>query len=389
MPERGFAPEEFEARVSRAQQLMAEANIDTLLLMTEPEIRYFTGFLTPFWQSPTRPWFLLVPATGQPIAVIPSIGSSAMKRAGVNDIRTWSSPHEFDDGVSLLADTIGSMSYASTTIGLPMGRESSLRMPLTDFYRLQKRLPDAQWLDCSSLMQTLRQIKSPAEVSKIRFACQALSIVFDTLPTLLAPGLSISEVFRVFKLMALQQGVDDVSYLVGASDAGGYDDIISAPGNRPLTAGDVLILDTGSVFDGYFCDFDRNYAIERVTPQVEAMHTVLWDATEAGLACAKPGNTCADLYHAMNQVLAPHAIDSDAGVGRMGHGLGMQLTENPSLVGFDTTELVPGMVLTLEPGITWAPGKMMVHEENIVITETGAELLTRRAPQHIPVIQSV
>ncbi len=385
-PARGFEQSEFKSRVSRAQSLMSTEQIDVLLLMTEPEVRYFTGFLTPFWQSPTRPWFVLVPSFGEPVAVIPAIGHSAMQRAGISDIRTWSSPHESDDGISLLVDTITELSGDGCCIGLPMGRESSLRMPLSDFNRVTSLLPRAQLKDCSSLMQSLRQVKSVAEIEKIQFTCQTISTVFDTLPELLSIGMSVTEVFRLFKLLALHYGVDDISYLVGTSDAGGYDDIISAPGSRPLTEGDVLILDTGSVFDGYFCDFDRNFAVGHSTPEVASMHALLWDATEAGLECARPGITCADLFHAMNDVLSPVAISGSADVGRMGHGLGMQLTENPSLVAFDKTELVPGMVLTLEPGVTWAPGRMMVHEENIVITDTGARLLTKRAPRTIPVI---
>jgi len=74
--QRGFPVSEFEARTAKAQRLMAEADpgIDALLFCTEPEVRYFSGFLTPFWQSPTRPWFLIVPREGKPVAVIPGIG---------------------------------------------------------------------------------------------------------------------------------------------------------------------------------------------------------------------------------------------------------------------------------------------------------------------------
>ncbi|MEM7343246.1 MAG: M24 family metallopeptidase, partial [Chloroflexota bacterium] len=78
------------------------------------------------------------------------------------------------------------------------------------------------------------------------------------------------------------------------------------------------------------------------------------------------------------------ALSND--VGRLGHGLGMQLTEQPSLTPTDNTLLQPGMVITIEPGMTFAPNKQMVHEENIVITEEGAQLLTRRANTDIPII---
>ncbi|MEZ5876760.1 MAG: aminopeptidase P family N-terminal domain-containing protein [Tepidamorphaceae bacterium] len=76
-PERGFPQAEFAQRTERAQALMAQADLDALLLTTEAEIRYFTGYLTRFWESPTRPWFLIVPAFGKPAAVIPGIGAGA------------------------------------------------------------------------------------------------------------------------------------------------------------------------------------------------------------------------------------------------------------------------------------------------------------------------
>ena len=73
-------------------------------------------------------------------------------------------------------------------------------------------------------------------------------------------------------------------------------------------------------------------------------------------------------------------------VGRLGHGLGLQLTEPPSNRPGDGTEIVENMVLTIEPGMEYAPGKMIVHEENIAVTKEGPRLLTRRAPRELPVI---
>ena len=77
-----FEVSEYRARVARAQALMAEADLAALLLTTEPEVRYFSGYLTRFWESPSRPWFLVVPAGGDPVAVIPEIGAPLMVRKG-------------------------------------------------------------------------------------------------------------------------------------------------------------------------------------------------------------------------------------------------------------------------------------------------------------------
>ena len=87
----------------------------------------------------------------------------------------------------------------------------------------------------------------------------------------------------------------------------------------------------------------------------------------------------------MSKVLAE--LDRSGGdIGRLGHGLGMQLTEQPSHAAFDDTELKENMVLTLEPSLSYGEGVMMVHEENIVVTPNGGRLLTRRAPTELPVI---
>ena len=142
------------------------------------------------------------------------------------------------------------------------------------------------------------------------------------------------------------------------------------------------MFDTGSTFDGYFCDFDRNYAIGGADEAAQAAYRTLYVATDAAFTAAKPGATCANLYAAMVNVIG----DDGGGIGRLGHGLGMQLTELPSHMATDQTVLVPGMVLTLEPSMTVGPGRMMVHEENIVIREDGAHLLSRRADPELPVI---
>jgi Xaa-Pro aminopeptidase len=364
---------------------MAEAGLAGLLLTTEAELRYFSGFQTLFWQSPTRPWFLFVPASGQPIAIIPEIGAALMRQGWVDDIRTWSAPAPEDDGISLLSDLLAPLAGEKARIGVPKGHETILRMPLGDWERLLAALPGLQIVDATGLVQGLRMVKSPAEIEKLAHICAIGSTTFERVPAFVAEGMPLEEVFRAFRREALAQGADDAPYVVGGADQGGYGDVISPPSNRPLRTGDILMLDTGCTWDGYFCDFDRNWAIGRADETARRAYDVLWRATEAGLEAAKPGNTCRDLFLAMSAVIGE--LDSSGGdIGRLGHGLGMQLTEQPSHAAFDETVLQEGMVLTLEPSLSYGDGLMMVHEENIVIRADGAELLTRRAPRDLPVI---
>ena len=381
-PPRGFPDAEYAARLDRVQQAMAPAGLDALLLTTEADIRYLSGFLTQFWQSPTRPWYLVVPRAAKPVAVIPEIGAACMARGWIDDIRTWSSPHPTDDGVSLLYATLEECAGSGGTIGAPMARETHLRMPVQAFDALRHAIDFA---DASAVMRNVRMVKSEREIDKIRHVCTLVSNAFDRAPKLFAEGQSDIEAFRAFKLECLHQGVDDVSYLVGGAGPSGYGDIISPPAGRALGRGDVLILDTGCVYDGYFSDFDRNFAIGAADDAARRAYDTVYRATEAGLAAARPGTTSADLFVAMQTILEAGGALGNA-VGRLGHGLGSELTEPPSHAAFDDTILSPGMVITLEPGMEFAPGRNMVHEENLVIRDDGAELLSRRAAVELPVI---
>ena len=362
---------------------MANRNVDAMIVCTEPEVRYFTGFHTPFWQSPTRPWFVVIPISGNPVAVIPSIGGPSMSATWIDDVRTWPSPQPDDDGVTLLADTVRELVGSEARVGLPMGPETHVRMPLTDLDRLRGLLGD--FIDVTDIIRSLRMVKSEREIAKHRKICGIVSDAFDRLPSIISVGMSEREAFQVFRAEILAQGADDVPYLVGATGPGGIDDIIRQPTDRTIAEGDLLIFDTGSTYDGYFSDFDRNFAFGHADGAARDAYRAVWEATEAGFAACKPGATTSDIFRAMNAVLkANGSLGND--VGRMGHGLGMQVTEWPSNTATDDTPIEENMVLTLEPGLMWAPGKTMVHEENVVIGAGGAEWLSRRAAPELPII---
>ena len=145
------------------------------------------------------------------------------------------------------------------------------------------------------------------------------------------------------------------------------------------------MLDTGATFDGYFCDFDRNFAIEQAHDESRRAYDTLWRATEEGLCAARPGATCRELFQAMQNVISE--MDDQGGeVGRYGHGLGMQLTEQPSHAAFDETVLEESMVITLEPSVNYGDGLIMVHEENLVVQNGAPRLLSVRATPELPIV---
>ena len=381
---RGFDRSEFIARVAKAQSLMGANGIDALLLTTEQNLRYFTGYLTRFWESPSRPWFLIVPQSGDPVAVIPSIGAALMAKTWIADIRTWSAPDLVDDGVSLLAQTLSEVLGQGARIGVPSGHETYLRMPLTDYARLQGLLPQMTFGPDANIVHQLRLVKSAAEVAKIETACAIAGRAFQRVPEIAAAGVPLERVFRDFQRLCLEEGADWVPYLAGGTGLLGYDDVISPATDAPLQSGAVLMLDTGLVWDGYFCDYDRNYAIGAPSAGLKSNWSRLLDATEAGKEAAKVGNTARDVFRAMDAICTGGQGGGDAG--RLGHGLGMNLTEWPSFINGDETELVDGMVITLEPGITMPDGSVLVHEDNFVITAHGPRQLSPAAPRELWVI---
>lgn len=375
MQKRGFEQAEFEARLGRAQAAMGAADLDALLLTTEPEVRYFTGYLTRFWESPTRPWFLIVPASGKPVAVIPSIGAALMGQTWIEDIRSWSAPDLVDDGVSLLGEALRELTPDRARIGVPDGHETHVRMPMNTFQRIQSMVQDRQITGDAGIVRQLRMIKSDAEIEKIETACAIAGRAFDRVPDIARAGVPLDQVFRRFQMLCLEEGADWVPYLAGGAEQGGYTDVISPARPVPLAAGDVLMLDTGMVWDGYFCDYDRNWSVGVASPSVQNAHAQLVEASDAAFEIARPGKTASDLFHAMNSVLTRGGEATDAG--RLGHGLGMSLTEWPSLIAQDHTPLEAGMVLTLEPGIA-VGDKIIVHEENIIITDGAPRFISPR-----------
>lgn len=227
-PTRGFSQTEFEARTGLTQQLMHAANLDAILVTTEAEIRYYTGFHTQFFESPTRPWFLVIPAEGKPIAVIPAIGETGMCATWIDDVHTWPSPRPSDDGISLLTNVIDTLSSRFGRVGMPMGPESILRMPAADAQTLAQNL-SSDIVDCAELLLQQRFVKSPAEIEKIRHVCQITSGAFETLPSFAEIGHSELDITKRMRIDLLERGADNTPFMVAGSGPGGYDSIIMGP----------------------------------------------------------------------------------------------------------------------------------------------------------------
>ena len=149
----------------------------------------------------------------------------------------------------------------------------------------------------------------------------------------------------------------------------------ASPTDRKLQIGDLLVVDWGATYEGYISDLTRTFAVGEVDVEYRKIHHVVQEANAAGRAAAKPGVPCADVDKAARGVIekAGYAMYFTH---RTGHGIGMEGHEEPYMRGDNMQLLEPGMAFTVEPGIYW-PGRNGVRiEDNVVITETGADVLS-------------
>ena len=379
LPARGFEIAEFRRRTTALQAAMAEEDLDVLLLTSAADIQYVTGFLTRFWESPTRPWFVVVPGSGMPVAVIPSIGAALMASTWIEDIRTWDAPVPEDDGVTLLAATLAELSPRRGRLGAADGSRDAP----ADAGRRFRAAPRSHRADGGRGRHPGDPTGSRGEVpGRDREDPGRLPGGRRRLPAGSRHGTAGAPARR-----GLPRIPDRVSCrggrlgelsgrgcgtrriwrrdLPGIEPSAGWWRRADAR-HRARCGTDTFAISTGTSRSGQADD-----AVRRA-------YATLFAATEAGLSVARPGATAADLHSAMAATIVGKG--GTVGSGRFGHGLGLQLTEWPSLLPSDRTVLREGMVLTLEPSLEIAPGRIMVHEENIVIRASGAELLSPRAP---------
>ena len=378
-----FPKEEYLKRLDNIHKKLENENIDAIVITSPANFRYFSGLDSNFWESPTRPWFLIISKNGKIKALVPSIGLSAIESTFIKDIEVWQSPNPKDEGTSLLKKIIKTFPKNSN-IGFELGMETYLRMSIKEFLKIKKDLQEYNFIDSTNIVWSLRKIKSDLEIKNIEKICSITSKVFDNLINKISLGMSEREIATIFKKDLINNGVDYIMYLSCASGINGYNQIICNPSEKKIGDGDILIIDTGSTLNGYYCDFDRNFGFGNINQKSLDAYNKLWNATEKTLEIIKPGISCKEVYESLSKNLFSSNVKSN--VGRMGHGFGLQLTEPPSIMIDDNTILEKNMILALEPSIEIENDLMLVHEENILITQNGNRLLSSRTPKELPVI---
>jgi Xaa-Pro aminopeptidase len=336
---------------------MGEAGVDVTLLSIGADLPYFTGYEA----SPSeRLTVLVVPATGQPVMVVPQLEAPRVQ-PGEFDLRSWS---ELDDPVSLAAGVV------------PAPRRAAVGDHMWSVFltRFQKEWTATSWLPASELTGGLRIRKDADEVELLRRAAHGVDRIMGRMASAVAfAGRAEHDVARELAELTVAEGHDEPAFTIVASGPNGASPH-HHPGDRIVDEGDLIVCDFGGRIGGYFSDSTRTFVVGEPTVAQQEVHDVVAAANEAGRASVAPGVECQHIDRITRSVVEGAGY-GEYFVHRTGHGIGLEVHEHPYIVEGNETVLEPGMTFSVEPGI-YLPGRFGVRIEDIVAcTQHGIESL--------------
>ena len=250
------------------------------------------------------------------------------------------------------------------------------QLRLLEFRHVKAGAPEADYPDASAVLSALRLRKDQAEIDAMR---RAVKIAQDALEATLPQikiGMTEKELSSELVVQLLKHGSEpELPFAPIVSGGPNAANPHASPTERKLQAGDLLVVDWGATYDGYISDLTRTFAVGEVDEEYQKIHRIVQESNAAGRAAAQPGVPCANVDKAARDVI------ERAGYGvyfthRTGHGIGMEGHEEPYMRGDNRQLLEPGMAFTVEPGI-YLPDRNGVRiEDNVVITQTGADVLS-------------
>ena len=286
----------------------------------------------------------------------------------VQGVAYGENPLEWDDAFRKAAQALG-------VDGKRIGVEPR-NLRLLEFRHVKSGAPEADFPDASDVFAELRLRKDKAEVDAMR---QAVKIAQEGLEATLPKikiGMTEREIASELVMQLLKHGSDSELPFAPIVSAGPNSaNPHASPSDRKLQAGDLLVVDWGAAYDGYISDLTRTFAVGEVDAECQKIHKIVQEANAAGRAAGKPGSPCAAVDKATRDVI------EKAGYGkyfthRTGHGIGMEGHEAPYMRGDNMQILEPGMAYTVEPGIYLTNRNGVRIEDNMVVTENGAESLS-------------
>lgn len=378
---RPFTNAERLARIERAKELMATAKIDAIVLANSTASSVYFADLRLYGGE--RLWALVIPARTKPFLVCPAFEEGRARElleAGPfgkdADTIVW---QEDQSPYAALSKGLKDRGLAAGTIGL----DENMKFVFSEGIRAAN--PHLAIVSATPITAGCRMIKDAHEIECMRLACRATLLVYKAVAASLAPGMTTGDVHGLVNAAYARVGFAGEASL-------NVDEFTALPhGSRQpqtLREGSILMLDDGCEVEGYTSDITRTFVLGKPTDKMNRVFDLVKQAQSAAIHTARPGVLNADVDAAARKVI----VDGGYGPGytyfshRLGHGIGLDMHEWPYFVknnmfGWELNpHLAANMVLSDEPGI-YIRGEFGIRlEDDLLITESGSELLTPQCP---------
>jgi Xaa-Pro dipeptidase len=369
-----ISKDERRGRIEKARKLMAEQKLGAILLTGGTSLVYYAGME---WGLSERMLALIIPVKGTPFVVCPAFEHDrAMEQVQQGpldqgtDIMTW---EEHESPWTLVAKGLRSRGLASATIGI----EETVRFVFSD--GLARELPSAKIVSATPVTAGCRVIKDAHELALMRLASQVTLLAYEAAWKSMKEGMTQDE---FGKLVSMAH--DRLGFRGGASVQTGPWSALphGSIQKQVIREGTIILIDGGCDVGGYKSDLSRTFVLGKATDRMKQVFEIEHAAQTAAVKTARPGLACGAVDAAARKIIVDGGFGPDYKYfsHRVGHGMGMDGHEWPYLVKDNPLPLRPGMVFSDEPGI-YIPGEFGIRlEDDMVITENGAELFTPQSP---------
>ena len=362
--------EERTERQEKARQLMRGNNLSAIFLPPGTSLTYFTGIR---WEGGERLFAMVMPAKGKSFYVAPAFEEGrareqiAQSPEGKDpDLRVW---QEDESPYARVAQGLNDRGLAGGKIGI----EETAKFLFSD--NLQKASPSAAFSSATPVTAGCRMIKSNHEIALMRLAAQVTLAAYEATYHSMKPGMTQHDVEDMIGTAHRQLGFEgDADVQVGEYSSFPHGSVQP----QEIREGNIVMIDGGCAVEGYQSDITRTFVLGKASAKMKQVFEIVYRAQSAALAQARPGVEAGSVDAAARKVIVDASFGPDYKyfTHRLGHGMGMDGHEWPYLVRGNTTKLQPEMTFSDEPGI-YIPGEFGIRlEDDMHITESGAELFT-------------
>lgn len=366
--------EERNDRQEKARRLMNVNHLDAILLTEGTSLNYFTGIR---WWGGERLFAMVLPARGAAFYVCPAFEEGRAREQIAKtpertqpDVRIW---QEEDNPYQRVAQGLKDRRISAGILGM----EETVRFVFSN--GIAKAAPHANIASGTPVTAGCRMVKSDHEIALMRLAAKVTLSAYEAAYRALKEGMTQSRVADLINAAYSRLGFPgEVDVMIGDNSA--FPHGSAAP--QVIREGSIIMVDDGCLVEGYTSDITRTFVFGKPSDKMKAVFEIVRRAQTAALQTARPGLECQAVDAAARKVI------TDAGYGpdyryfthRVGHGMGMDGHEWPYLVRGNTTLLARSMTFSDEPGI-YIPGEFGIRlEDDMHITENGAELFTPQSP---------